>query len=64
MLGTWKAATNTIDIAVTSQKSFCVASDFLTTPILEPSLARLNFHVFSTYIAFIFTLVATTKDVF
>lgn len=64
MLGTWKAATNTIERAVTSQKSFSVASDFLTTPILEPSLVHLNFHVFSTYIAFIFTLVATTKDVF
>lgn len=64
MLGTWKAATSTKDGAVNSQKSFSAVSGFLSTPILEPSLALLNFHAFSTYLALIFTLVATAKDIF
>lgn len=63
MLGTWKAATSTKDSAVNSQKSFSAVSGFLSAPILEPSLA-LNFHAFSTYLALIFTLVATAKDIF
>lgn len=64
MLGAWKAATSTKDGGGISQKSFFAVAVFLSTPILEPGLAPLNFHAFSTYLAFIFTLVATTKDIF